>query len=253
MYAQHFGLKKRPFRKNASGSDVFVGPQIATIMAGLKKALAGSDSIVTVSGPVGTGKTTLVNRALESISDSRKIVHLARMRLDSKDVLEFLLDELGVQGRPSGIIQQFGLFRRCLRELDASNVRVFIAVEDATHLGAETLAELEALTAADAGESDGASIVLMGDENLGDMLVGPQLVRLQQRIRHRYKVAPLCPAELRGYLRHCFRLAGGDFERLFEVNAAPLLHHLCGGVLRINNNLVDSVLATASDQDLSQV
>lgn len=253
MYEQHFRLKKRPFRKNASGTDVFVGPQIATIMAGLKKALAGRDSIVTVSGPVGSGKTTLVNRALESISDSRTIVHLARMRLDSKDVLEFLLDELGVQNRPDGTIQRFGLFRRSLKALEANNARVFIAVEDAAHLGAETLAELEALTASDAGESEGASVVLMGDENLHKMLVGPQLARMQQRIRNRYQVAPFCAAELRGYLRHCFRLAGGDFERVFEVNAAPLLHHLSGGILRINNNLVESVLAAASDQDLSKV
>jgi type II secretory pathway predicted ATPase ExeA len=253
MYEQHFGLKKRPFRANASGTDVFVGPQIATILAGLKKALAISDAIVTVSGPVGSGKTTLVNRALESLGTSHKIVRLARMRLESKDVLEYLLDELGVTNTPNGIIQKFAFFQRRLKELEINNTRVFIAVEDTSHLGTETLAELEALTAADAGSSGGASIVLMGDDGLEKLLLDAKLLRLKHRIRHRYEVAPLCAAELRGYLRHCFRLAGGDFEQLFDGNAAPLLHHVAGGILRTTNNLIDSAMSAARDQGLTKV
>ena len=61
MYENHFGLKKRPFRASASGTDVFVGPQAAKTMSGIKKALSADDAVVTVSGPVGIGKTTLVN------------------------------------------------------------------------------------------------------------------------------------------------------------------------------------------------
>jgi hypothetical protein len=40
---------------------------------------------------------------------------------------------------------------------------------------------------------------------------------------------------------------------LFEVNAAPLLHHLSGGVLRTANSLIDSAMAVASDQDLKKI
>ncbi len=253
MYEQHFGLKKRPFRATAGGTNVFVGPQIASTMAGLKKALASNDAIVTVSGPVGSGKTTLVTRALESIGNNSKIVHVGRMCLDSNDVLEFLLDELGVENRPSGTIQKFALFRRRLKELQDDDSRVLIAVEDANHLGADTLAELEALTAADAGDSEGASVVLMGDDNLDGFLKESGLARVRQRIRQRHSIGPLCAAELRGYLRHCFRLAGGDFEQVFEANAAALLHHLSDGIPRISNNLVESAMVAAADQDLSNV
>ena len=253
MYEQHFGLKKRPFRATAAGTNVFVGPQIASTMAGLKKALASNDAIVTVSGPVGSGKTTLVTRALESIGKNSNIVNVGRMCLDSNDVLEFLLDELGVENRPSGTIQKFALFRRRLKELQDDDSRVFIAVEDARHLGADTLAELEALTAADAGDSEGVSVVLMGDDNLDEFLKESGLARVQQRIRRRHSIVPLCAAELMGYLRHCFRLAGGDFEQVFEANAASLLHHLSDGIPRISNNLVESAMVAAADQDLPNV
>jgi len=253
MYEQHFGLKKRPFRASATGTDVFVGPHIVATMAGIKKSLSATDAMVAVSGPVGSGKTTLVTRALESISDSRKIVRVARMRLDSEDVLELLLDELGVENRPNGTIQKFASFRRRLKELEDNKTRIFVAVEDSVRLGADTLAEIEALTSADAGESEGAGVVLMGDESLETLLGDPQLVRIQQRVRQKFNVVPLCVAELRGYLRHCFRLAGGDFENIFEANAAELLHHLSGGIPRISNNLIESAMTAASDQDLDLV
>ena len=253
MYEQHFGLRKRPFRANVNGTDVFVGPHIAASMTVLKKALTAQDAIVTISGPVGSGKTTLVNHALESIGKNQKTVLVTRMRLDSNDVLELLLDELGVEERPNGTIQKFTLFRRHLKILAENGTRVFIAIEDGVHLGAETLAEVEALTAADAGESEGASIVLMGDEALDTMLREEPLTRIQQRIRQRLTIAALPVAEMRGYLRHCFRLAGGDFEQIFEANAAELLHHLSDGIPRIANNLVESAMTAASDQDLGRV
>ena len=249
MYEQHFGLNKRPFRANAIGTDVFVGPHIAATMAGLKKALANNDTVVAVLGPVGSGKTTLVHRALESISSNIKVVSIARMRLSSDDVLEYLLDEFGIDDKPKGTIQKFGLFRRHLEELEGTGTRVFIVIEDANRLGAETLAELEALTAADAGPSEGASMILMGEDELQELLQSRQLARVQQRLRQRFSVATLPVNELRGYLRHCFRLAGGDFEKVFEPNAVELLHHLGEGIPRVSNNLVESAMRAAADQD----
>jgi len=253
MYEQHFGLRKRPFRSAANGTDVFVGPQFATMIPGLEKALATNDAIVTITGPVGCGKTTLVTRTLESFSENHKLIFVARMRLGSRDILALLLDELGVENQPSGTMQQFVALRTRLAELENENSRVFIVIEDAVRLGADTLAELEALTAADAGTSAGASIVLMGDETLDALLTDTQLGRIKQRIRQGHSVAPLSAAELRGYLKHCFRLAGGDFEQLFEANVAPLLHHLCGGIARTTNNLVEAAMTTAAEANLKRV
>ena len=48
MYEEQFGLNRRPFRAKAAGADVFVGPQTATTMAGLKKALSAPDAVVKV-------------------------------------------------------------------------------------------------------------------------------------------------------------------------------------------------------------
>jgi len=253
MYEQHFGLNKRPFRASATGNDVFVGPNVAATIAGIKKALSTSDAIVTISGAVGSGKSTLATHALESMSGDRVIVHVGRMRLACEDVLELLLDKLGIEEKPRGTIQRFAILRRTLKELEDSKTRVFLTIENSVRLGADVLAEIEALTSADAGESEGACVILMGDDSLKTLLEDPQLVRIQQRIRQRVTVAPMCATELHEYLRHCFELAGGEFEKIFETNAAQLLHYLSGGILRVNNNLVESAMVAAAEQNLDQV
>lgn len=105
MYEHHFGLARRLFPDRVSGSDVFVGPQTATAMAALKKALQRPDAIVTVSGPVGSGKSTLVAKSLEALRPAYKVFRLGRMRLSDSDVLAFLLEALGVPKLPSGAVR----------------------------------------------------------------------------------------------------------------------------------------------------
>ena len=253
MYEETFGLKKSPFREKATGGTVFVGPQTAKTMAGFRKALTVQDAVVTVSGLAGTGKTTLVARSVDAIDVRKKIVRVSRMRMNAGDVLESLLIVLGVDNYPSGTIQRFTALRRKMKEFEDSGVRVFIVVEDALRTGVETLAEIEALTAEDAGESGGASIVLMGDERLEDFMKDPQLAQLQHRVRQRHRIAPLCVAELRGYLRHCFRVVGGDFDQIFDNKSCDLLHRLSDGVPRITNTIVEASLHAAAEQGIKPV
>ncbi|MBU2678564.1 MAG: AAA family ATPase [Gammaproteobacteria bacterium] len=222
-------------------------------MNGFRKALATQDAVVVVSGPVGTGKTTLVHRALEGTGSKYKTIRVGRMKMDANDVLESLLVVLGVKDRPAGTIQRFSALRKKLRELQEAEVKVFIVVEEALRTGTDTLAELEALTAADAGDSDGASIILMGDERITEFMKEPQLGQLQQRVRQRHRIAPLCAAEMRGYLMHGFRQAGGDFEQLFDDRSSDLLQQLSGGIPRIANNLIDSVLTAAAAQQMNSI
>jgi type II secretory pathway predicted ATPase ExeA len=253
MYEQHFGLEKRPFSVKATGTEVFVGPQTAKTMAGFRKALASQDAVVTVSGAAGTGKTTLVERALDAIGSKYKTVRVGRMQMNASDVLESLLIVLGVTDRPSGTIQRFTVLRKKLKDLQDAGTRVFIVVEDALRAGTETLAEIEALTVADAGESDGAGIVLMGDERLFEFMKDPALAQLQQRVRQRHRIKALCVAELRGYLKHSLRMAGGDFDQVFDSRSAELIHALSEGIPRVANNLVDAVLVTAATQRVTQI
>jgi general secretion pathway protein A len=253
MYEQYFALKSRPFRAVATGPDVFVGPQTAKTMAGLKKALDVSDAVVTVTGQVGVGKTTLVHRALSAVESSRVIISVGRMQLEHDEVLELLLDELGTRQTPAGTVQRFSLFRRLLKGFADQGKRVFIVVEDASRIGIDALVELEALTAADSGVSDGANIILMGEPGIKQLLNTPKLARLKQRIRFRETISTLSSGEMLAYLKHSFRLAGGEFDAIFDNGTAELLHQHSGGIPRVVNNTVETILGSAAEQKLDRI
>ena len=160
MYKKHFDLEKRLFRGNVAGPDVFVSPQTAKILSGIKNALSGPDAVVTVTGPVGSGKSTAVAHSLGAISGKNAIVRVGRFPLQRGEVLDLLFDHMRIQQRPPRGNQKLALFRQLLFNLAENDSRMFILVEDAPFLGSNVLAELEVLTASDTGPSDGANIVL---------------------------------------------------------------------------------------------
>ena len=253
MYRKHFGLERRIFRGNAAGPDVFVGPQVAGIVSGVKKALSGTDAVVSVSGPVGSGKSTAVAHALSSIDGKNAIVRVGRFPLQRGELLDLLFDHMRIQNRPPRSNQKLALFRELLFNLAQNDSRMFILVEDAPFLGPQLLAELEVLTAADTGPSDGANVILMGDEHLRGLLKEDSLARLRQRIRLRRNLEPLSVQELGGYLRHSFRRAGGDFDTIVPEGGAEFLHELSGGIVRVANNLVESSLEAAAEAGAQSV
>ena len=247
MYQDHFGLDRRIFRGNVAGADVFVGPQTAKILSGIKKALAAPDAVVTVTGPVGAGKSTAVAHSLGAISGKNAVVRVGRFPLQRGEILDLLFDHMRIQQRPPRGNQKLALFRQLLFNLAQNNSRMFILVEDAPYLGENILSELEVLTAADTGPSDGANIVLMGDESLREILSSKVLARMRQRIRLRRTLDSCSVEELAGYLRHCFRQAGGEFDHIFDDGAVTVLHELSGGILRVVNNLVESSMEAAAE------
>ena len=253
MYQEQFGLKKRPFRAKACGADVFVGPQTARIMKSLKNALGPADAVVAVTGVPGVGKSTLVRRALEAIPGDTQIIRIGRMQLGHDEVLEFLLEELDAAEFPKSTIKKINLFRELLANRSAGGARVIVVVEDAVRIGEDALAELESLTAADADQTDGANLVLMGDDTLLQQMAEPALLRLKQRTRLRHAVLPLNASELLGYLKHCFRLAGNEYDVIFAAGCDKALFAHSQGNPRVANNLVESVLTAAAENSVEQI
>ncbi len=253
MYEEKFGFNKRPFRATPHGAEVFVGPQTAQTMQGLKKALTTSDGVVTVTGPAGSGKTTQVVRALEAIDSGCTCIRIGRMHLGPDEILEFLLAKLGVQSPPKSTIRRVVFFRAAVMQKRLAGHRVFIVVEDAQRLGLDALAELEALTGAENGDGDGANLILMAPQSLKPLLRSEGLERLDQRVRLRHQIKALNEAELCAYLKHCFRLAGAEFDLIFKGGAEKQLYAFSAGIPRVANNLVESVLTAAAEQGIDKI
>lgn len=253
IYAAQFGLKKKPFALHPEGPEVFVGPQAATFISRFRDACARSDAIITVSGPRGTGKTTLVRRALEQSGLRRKTVTIDGEPLPAGEVLASLLTLFGLSDLPDSKDEQLATWRQLLSEHRAANIHVCIVVENALAAGADVIAELVTIRAACSEEVPGARMIIMGDENLGDLLETVELEGLRERVSLTDSLAPFCEAEVRGYLTHSLRIAGADFGTIFEEDCVALLHQLSEGIPRAINTIVETVLNTATEQQVRPI
>lgn len=248
-----FGLKSNPFTALPRGADVFIGPQTAGLLEALRPAFEARDAIAAVSGPAGAGKTTLVNYALDALYPNKRIARVGRAPLEPRNVLEALLIVLGVTNRPPGRDRRLVILRDALRQYAMAGISVIVVVEDAPKSGAAVLAELAALTVHDKDESAGARMVLMGADSLAELLRSSELVDLNKRVALRHELNALSAAETRGYLLHCFRTAGGDFNQIFDSGCSELLHRICDGNPRAINQLAEVVLRTADELNLSRI
>ena len=71
MYQKFFGLRESPFNVNPDPRYLFLTKQIQEALAGLTYGIQNRKGFILLTGEVGTGKTTLLNRLLDWLRGQR--------------------------------------------------------------------------------------------------------------------------------------------------------------------------------------
>src|SRR5260221_49407 len=97
MYKGFFGLKENPFNVNPDPRYMFLTKQIEEALSGLTYGIQTKKGILTLTGEVGTGKTTLVNRLLDWLNTQRtRTAFLFNSRMNSTQLFDFVLSEFEI-------------------------------------------------------------------------------------------------------------------------------------------------------------
>jgi len=254
MYTEHFGLNKSVFDGGiAQGDDLFLGARQQRIAANLKIGLTTRDSVVTLTGCIGVGKTTIAAEALRITATRLAQTWVGNMSLDPDEILELLLAGFELNPFGMGRVQRLHTWRQFMSELSVTDTRICILVENAVALGPKVLQALEALTAADPNDCPGANLVLMGPPSLQQVLQTPGLQPLQLRIRARQRLDPMSADEVDQYLRHRITAVGGDYDAMVAPGAAAMVHRFSAGVPRIIKNVCETALTVEATRKSPQL
>src|SRR6185503_15499049 len=118
MYEQYYGLRERPFDLSPNPRFLFLSRGHKEALTHLRYGLSGRPGITVVVGEAGTGKTTLVRAALQSVAnDQSKVVHLSNPTLTRQEFYEYLATEYGFG---AGAVESKTTF---IRELAAALTR----------------------------------------------------------------------------------------------------------------------------------
>ena len=249
MYERYYGLQERPFDLSPNPRFLCFTPQHREALAHLEYGLAGRPGVTVLVGEAGTGKTTLVRKALQASTDHSIIVHLSNPTLTRAEFFEYLAGGFGFSSEAGRSKIAF------LRELqEALNnelaPRLALVVDEAQSVPYELLEEIRLLTNAESANGRSIAVALVGQPELARRLDEARLRQLKQRVVLRCELTPLTLKDTATYISARVKTAGGEATQLFTRDAVIAIHQHSNGIPRVISVICDNALVNgfAADQ-----
>jgi len=242
MYEDYFHLSCRPFDLAPNPRFLYLTDQHARAVANVRFALMNHDSFVVITGEIGTGKTTVLNAALEQLGPTYVVARISHTTLNDIELLQSLLSEFGTPDYDTRKVKLLDQLRAYFLEQHNAGRHVVVIVDEAQHLSSTAIEELRLLSGIDPHDRRIVSIALTGQPSLDDVIDEVSLAPLRQRTRLRQRLRPMNQDDTVAYIRHRVRVAGGDADEMFTPEALLEIHRLTLGTPRLINTLCDSAL-----------
>ncbi len=246
MYKSYFGLKENPFNVNPDPRYLFLTEEIKEALSGLMYGVQNRKGFITLTGEVGTGKTTLVNSLLAWLQQRRvRTAFLFNSRMNTNQLFDFILAEFGISCESRTKSQQLMRLNQWLLDRYRAGETAVLIVDEAQNLTYPVLEEIRLLTNLETSTEKLLQIVLSGQQELEEKLKLPQLRQLRQRIMLRCKTTPLTKEQTHDYVAERLRIAGASGEPIFSPKTVETIHLYSMGIPRVVNLLCEHSLINA--------
>ena len=255
MYTSFFGLNEKPFSITPDPRYLFLSERHGEALAHLVYGVTESGGFIQLTGEVGTGKTTLVRSLLlNRMPDNADVAVVLNPQLSVIEFLATICEELHIEvvHNKGSVKALTDALNRHLLEAHAAGRRTILVVDEAQNLAPAVLEQVRLLTNLETAKQKLLQIILIGQEELRDLLARNDLRQLAQRITGRYHLEPLSREETSSYIEHRLKVAGALGE-VFDAGAKREVYRLSQGVPRLVNVICDRALLGAYAQEARRV
>jgi general secretion pathway protein A len=253
MYNSFFKLQSGPFGTSPDPRFLYMMPHTREALACLEYGISARKGFTVLTGEVGTGKTTLLRRALSSFSTRRvSTAFVFNPRLDVLDFLEFVLTDFGMvptTRTKSGMLLQLN---RWLIERYRMEETCVVVVDEAQNLSWDLLEEIRLLTNLETSSEKLLQIILSGQPELEEKLRHPSVRQLRQRVSLWCRTQSLTEPQTHAYVAERLRIAGATWQ-IFPPDTLDLIHRFSRGIPRIINLMCEHALINAYVDQVRQV
>lgn len=246
MYKTYFGLNENPFNINTDPRYLYLTRHTEEALSRLTYGIEARKGFILLTGEVGTGKTTLLNKLLESLHQQRvATAFVFNARLSESQFLDYMMSDFGIACRSRMKSQVLFKLHQWLLDRYQAGEHTVLVVDEAQNLSRQTLEEIRLLTNLETSTEKLLQIVLAGQPELEQKLNQRELRQLRQRIVLRAQTLPLTQEETCGYILERLRIAGANGEEIFSPAAIETVYRLARGIPRVTNLICEHALIRA--------
>ncbi len=253
MYLDFFGLKEHPFLLTPDADFLFLSQQHAQAKACMDYTLLNRDSFVVITGEIGCGKTTLINKLLSEIVRSVVVARIFQTQVSPAQFLQTVLAQFGIKAFGKRKAELLDIVNNFLIDQHKRGRQMVLIVDEAQNLSMRVLEEIRLLSDVETQKEKILNVILVGQPELQDNLNSPKLEQLAQRTRFRVHLGPFSEDETGEYIEHRLGVAGYEGDTLFDDADVPYIFEFTGGVPRLVNTLCDTALTGAFSEEQTSV
>jgi general secretion pathway protein A len=253
MYNEYFGFSEDPFNLTPDPDFLVLAMShregLSSMMSGIEKRMG----LITITGDVGTGKTTLIYTLLKDLKGRLRTVFIFNPRLTFRQLFKTILLELKVPAAGENTYTLLQKFKVFLRERLAEDETVVIIIDEAHQLSGKVLNDLSWFLEEDYPALKLLQILLVGQPELEPKLESENLRRLKKKITIRYRLLPLNREESKGYIDHRLKVVGSSSSKIFTPEAVDLIYEFSKGIPRVINKICDGALFAGFDSSTPKI
>jgi general secretion pathway protein A len=244
MYNEFFGLREEPFNLAPNPKFLFLSQQHREALAGLSYSILHRKHVISLTGEIGTGKTTLVAAMIQCVpADRAQFSVIANPTLTSAEVVEATLLGFGITEVPGSKPLRLHKLNQFIQQGDQDGIVSVLVIDEAQKLTSGALEEVRLL-----GNLESLQILLVGQSELADLFRREELRAFKQRVALRLQIGRLTPGDVEQYIRYRWHKAGGGPASAFSPEAVDAVARWSGGVPRLINAICDNALMKAFQQ-----
>jgi general secretion pathway protein A len=246
-FLDFFGLNQQPFDVTPDPAYLYPSRVHREALTALSDGVENVRGFMALIAESGMGKTTLLNKLMEELRETTRVVFLFQTQCSSIELFQYLLSELGIDHNGMDMVTMHRTLNQVLFREMLQGRRFLLIIDEAQNLQDSVLETIRLLSDFETSHTKLIQIVLAGQPQLAETFMRPALLQLRQRIAVIANLEPLGITETSEYIQHRLREAGHS-EPLFTTEAMELIAERSEGIPRTINNLCFNALALAHSE-----
>lgn len=250
MYTQYFNLNILPFENVPDPLFFYNQGDHARIRKQISGSLQSGRGLIVVTGPIGSGKTTLSQMIKADFPENIKLIWMAEPPANSIDLYLFLAQELGLQ--PLSPEKTFVMrdIRNALLKINSEEKKCLIIIDESHLMSDDVINGIRLLNNLEEGSIKLIQLLLLGQEELLEMINRPAMEPFKQRIATLETLGRMNVDAIRKYISHRIKVAGGTPDLISDTGWEALsIAFQAGGTPRTINSLCDRSFSVAFERE----